>query len=190
MSKRLHFLTSGRRRKAIELAILAAVAFAGPLPALADDAQDDSQALTAETNAALMQAGNDANAALEQLMAARGALVTASSTEPSRILLVNVPADLKQPINLSWNGPADSLASKVALAIGYKFVVEGTKPVAPPVVTMVFQNEPAIWVLQRLGIRIRDGAQVNVHAADHEIQYRYNVASQGLSGGIAGGFRQ
>jgi Virulence protein RhuM family len=54
--------------------------------------------------------------------------------------------------------------------IGYKFVVSGAKPTVPTVVTMVFQKEPAIWALQRVGIRIRDVAQINVDANAHEIQ--------------------
>ena len=190
MRMRLQVLTSVRRRKAIRLAILAGVALATPMSTFADGDQDDSQAISAETDAALMQAGQEANTALEQLITARGAVATAAPAGPSQISLSGVPSDLKQPINFSWNGPSEALAAKFALAIGYKFVVSGAKPTVPTVVTMVFQNEPAIWALQRVGIRIRDVAQINVDANAHEIQLHYNVAGQGLSGGIAGSARQ
>jgi hypothetical protein len=57
MRMRLQVLTSVRRRKAIRLAILAGVALATPMSTFADGDQDDSQAISAETDAALMQAG-------------------------------------------------------------------------------------------------------------------------------------
>src|ERR1700692_4525703 len=72
MKMLLQVLTSVRRRKAIRLAILAGVALATPLSAFADGDQDDSQAISAETDAALIQAGQEENTALEQLMTARG----------------------------------------------------------------------------------------------------------------------
>ena len=151
------------------------------------DGQGDSQALAAETDAALNQAGKDANAALESLMAARGAIAPSSSySSASRVSLVNVPDELKQPITMSWNGGAESLASQIAKAVGYRFVASGPKPATPTIVTMVFHDEPAIWALQRLGIRIRDVATVSVNPNTHEIDYTYKLMSSGAGTGVAG----
>jgi hypothetical protein len=152
----------------------------------ADATDDDSQALTAETNAALMQAGQQANDALEQLMSTRGAISVSAGPSPNQMPLAGVPPELKQPITLSWNGSGEDLAGKIAAAVGYKFAVSGTKPATPAIVTMVFQQEPAIWALQRLGIRVRDVATVSVNPNTHEIDYSYNLMSAGTGVGITG----
>lgn len=63
MQKQPILRIAGTRRWAVRLALLTGVALAIPLTAMADD-DEDSQAITDETNSALMQAGQDANAAL------------------------------------------------------------------------------------------------------------------------------
>jgi hypothetical protein len=155
--------------------------------AAADDPDQDSAALTDETNSAMMQAGQQANDALEALMADRVKARTLNVTPlPTHVPLSEVPAALAQTITLSWNGSSDELASKIADAVGYKFIIAGKPPVRPAVVTMVMDNEPAIWALQDLGVRVRDTAKVSVNPNSHEIDYTYNLMQAGTAGGIGG----
>lgn len=154
-----------RKRSTLFVALVALCASL-PMDARADDPASDSIALQDQVDAALLQSGQDINAQYSELMAARGSVApTALPAGPSHVPLANVPKELAQPINLSWNGSSVELTSKIADAIGYRFVLSGTSPVAPAVVTMVFRGEPAIWALQDLGIRIRDTASLGEEQA-------------------------
>jgi len=108
---------------------------------------------------------------------------TAASV-PSHVSLSLVPPALAAPVTFDWNGSSVELAKKIAEAVGYKFVVNGTSPSRPIVVTMVMQQEPAVWALQDLGVRIRDTAKVSINRDSHEIDYTYNLMSAGLAGGV------
>ncbi len=167
------------------LAFLAISVSVIPTVAIADDPNQDSQAITEETEAQLMTAGNQANAALEALMADR-ATATAPAPGPAHVPLGSVPAALAQSITMTWNGASDELARQIADAVGYKFVESGTAPTRPAIVTMVMNGEPAIWALQDLGVRIRDTATVSVNPNVHEIDYSFHLAQGGIAGGVTG----
>jgi hypothetical protein len=47
---------------------------------------------------------------------------------------------------------------------------------------MVMQEEPAVWALQDLGVRIRDTAKVSINPNGHEIDYTHTLISAGLAG--------
>lgn len=180
---------SAKRRTVLKFTVVAVSAALGG-SAYAEDASASAndQALAAETDAALINAGQQANAALESLMSVRGEVTPPSAPypPPTQIPLANVPAELRQTITMSWNGNSVDLAAKIAAAIGYSFTVSGTKPATPTVVTMVFDHEPAVWALQRLGIRIRDDANVGVDPNDHTVHYTYKLMTVGAGVGITG----
>jgi hypothetical protein len=174
-------------RIALAAAMAASLSTAGVERALADAPDTDSAALSAETDAALMAAGQQANDALNALMADRAQQQSAGvAATPNHVPLNLVPSALIAPVSLTWNGSSVELAQKLADAVGFKFVVSGTAPTRPVVVTMVIQQEPVVWALQDLGVRIRDTARVSVNPGAHEIDYTYNLMSGGIAGGIGG----
>jgi SRSO17 transposase len=83
----------------------------------ADATDDDSQALTAETNAALMQAGQQANDALEQLMSTRGAIsVPEHLADENAVLVIDETGFLKQGkascgVALQYTGSAGKITN-------------------------------------------------------------------------------
>ncbi len=108
---------------------------AGTGVAKAADPDGNSQAIQDEVDAALLQSGQQVSEQYNLLMSARSQPIAGSIT-PSHVPLTGVPLELTQNLNLSWNGAAVKLASKIADAIGYKFVVSGPKKqvVSHPVV--------------------------------------------------------
>lgn len=77
---------------------------------------------------------------------------------------VTVPAGFDKKVTFNYVGKSSQAAQAVAMAAGYKFVIDG-KPIAnEPVVHISIKNEPLNEALKELGIQTGDSIRIEVYS--------------------------
>ncbi len=125
----------------------------------------------------LAQSADRASSALETLAAVERARTPAASMSP----LSDVPQELRRAITVNWVGPIEPIAKTLADRAGYGFLVLGSEPTIPVVVSIDAENTSVIDVLRDLGLQLgmRGDVKVDARAKMVEIYYAPNA---GLGG--------
>jgi hypothetical protein len=136
-----------------------------PAPAL-------DETLQSEVDRSLSDAAGTASSAMNDLLAAEGA--GGASSTMAHINVQSMPPEMQRPITLAWTGPADQAVSRIAQSIGYSFYETGKVPVVPDLVVVRYTAEPAVVVLQDIGLRVSKTAQVSVDTTARSITFENN----------------
>lgn len=108
------------------------------------------------------------------------ARVQIARTKPSAPMLdeASLPAELKRPATLSWAGPAEDAARKIAALVGYSFIVTGNPPSTPPAVQIDFKDITAGMALYQIGVQAFPFGEVGVDTVSKRVEFRYLQAQQ------------
>jgi len=139
----------------------------------------DPQVVTSPDKVSLMlaEAADKASGALETLAAVEQARSPAVAVEP----IHNAPEELARAITISWVGPAEPIAKRLADRAGYTFLAVGNRPPVPPVVDIDVQNEPVIDILRDIGLQLGVRADIKVDSVRKMIELHYAPVT-GLDG--------
>lgn len=108
------------------------------------------------------------------------ARVQIARTKPSAPLLdeATLPEELKRPATLSWAGPAEDAARKIAALVGYSFQITGNPPSTPPSIQIDFKDITAGMALYQIGVQAYPFGEVGVDTVSKRVEFRYLQAQQ------------
>lgn len=118
---------------------------------------------------------------------ASNALETLASVEYARSPGVAVgpvgspPVELRRAITVNWVGPAEPIVKTLADRAGYNFLIIGSQPPVPIVVSIDVENKPVIDVLRDVGLQLGMRANLKVDAQRHIVEIHY-APNTGISG--------
>lgn len=132
----------------------------------------------ADIMAKIATSADRASISMQRLAALR------SSTAGVKVADYQVPAGLETPITITWSGPIDGLARKVAELSGYTFdgTVGGT-PNSPVIVSISVTSETAFNILANAGAQAGAAADIVVRPEAKRILVKYPPVTR--SGGYA-----
>ncbi len=84
-----------------------------------------------------------------------------------------VPAELRQPVRMTYIGPLDNLVAKLANIAGYAFVATGPRGSVPIIVHIESQDQPLVDVLRDAGLQAGSRATIEPNLPRHEVELRY-----------------
>ena len=114
----------------------------------------------------LAEAAERAEAALTALAMMRAA----DSPPPVPDVPVAVPKALQRRVTLDWIGPVETLAEALAGQAGYRFVIAGTEPAQPVMVSVSARDVPLIEVLRDTGLQAGNAATLAVDAGRRTVR--------------------
>lgn len=108
------------------------------------------------------------------------ARVQIARTKPATPMLdeASLPAELKRPATLSWAGPAEDAARKIAALVGYSFQITGNPPSTPPSIQIDFKDITAGMALYQIGVQAFPFGEVGVDTVSKRVEFRYLQAQQ------------
>ena len=108
------------------------------------------------------------------------ARIQIARTRPAAPMIdeTTLPEELKRPATLSWSGPAEDAARKMAALVGYSFHIVGNPPSVPPVIQIDFKDITAGMALYQIGVQSFPFGEVGVDAVGKRIEFRYLQAQQ------------
>ncbi len=117
----------------------------------------------------MAQAADRASSALETLAAVEQSRSPGVAVSP----IVDAPPELQRAITVSWTGPVEPIANKLAGRAGYSFQIVGAPPPVPAVVTVNVENEPVIEVLRSIGLQLGVRADLRIDDASRTVEIHY-----------------
>ena len=123
----------------------------------------------------LADAADRAASALELLAAVEQTRTPSASVAA----LDDVPEQLRRSISVSWVGPVEPIAEKLADRAGYEFNTLGDRPPVPVIVTVDAVNKPLIDILRDIGLQVGSRADVIVDAKRQVVEVSYAPISDG-----------
>ena len=114
----------------------------------------------------LAEAAERAEAALTALAMMRAA----DSPPPVPDVPAAVPPALQRRVTLDWSGPVETLAEALAGRAGYRFVIGGTEPARPVMVSVSARDVPLIEVLRDTGLQAGNAATLAVDAGRRTVR--------------------
>ncbi len=90
----------------------------------------------------------------------------------------NAPPELRRAMTVSWIGPAEQIAVKLANKASYKFLTVGSKPPVPLVVNLDVENRPVIDILRDIGLQLGQRADIKVDANRRIVELHYAPVSK------------
>jgi defect-in-organelle-trafficking protein DotD len=122
-----------------------------------------------KVSAMLVDSADRASTALETLAAVERARTPSANTAP----LDNVPAELRRAISVNWVGPIEPIAKTLADRASYGFLVIGTTPSTPAVVSLDVENGKIIDGLRDLGLQLGMRGDLKVDARRKMVEIHY-----------------
>lgn len=117
----------------------------------------------------LAESADRASSALETLAAVEQARTPATSMSP----LGDVPQELRRTITVNWVGPIEPIAKTLADRAGYGFLVLGSEPAVPVVVSIDEENSRVVDVLRDVGLQLGKRGDVKVDARSRMVEIYY-----------------
>ena len=114
----------------------------------------------------LAEAAERAEAALTALAMMRAA----DSPPPVPDVPVAVPAALQRRVTVDWIGPVETLAETLSRQAGYRFVIAGTEPARPVMISVSARDVPLIEVLRDAGLQAGNAATLAVDAGRRTVR--------------------
>ncbi len=125
----------------------------------------------------LAESADRASAALETLAAVEQARTPATAMSP----IGDVPQELRRTITVNWVGPIEPIAKTLADRAGYGFLVLGSEPSVPVVVSIDAENSRVVDVLRDVGLQLGKRGDVKVDARARMVEIYY-APNAGLGG--------
>lgn len=116
---------------------------------------------------------------------ASAALATLASVEQARTpsadlqMPPSAPQELRRIISVDWTGPIEPIARTLADRAGYKLNVNGDRPSAPVVVSVISRERSVIEVLRDVGLQAGARADITVDPDRHLVELNYKPLSAG-----------
>jgi len=107
---------------------------------------------------------------------ATAALQTLASVEQARNPGVNLQMPPTAP---DWTGPIEPIARSMADRAGYQMHVNGARPSAPIIISMVAREKSVVEVLRDIGLQAGQRADVVVDPEHHLVEVNYAPNSGG-----------
>ena len=117
----------------------------------------------------LADAAERAANALEQLALVEDSKTKTTPTPP----FLDAPPELLAPVTVTWIGPIEPLAARMAERAGYSFKVIGDSPPVAIVVNISSVSSPLIAVLRDMGLQTGSRADLVVNGRRRVIELRY-----------------
>lgn len=130
-----------------------------------------------KVSALLADSADRASHALETLAAVERARTPSTSMAP----IDNVPTELRRAVTVNWTGPLEPIAKTLADRAGYGFLVLGSEPGIPVVVSLDVENTPVIDALRDLGLQLGMRGDVKVDARSKMVEIYY-APNAGMGG--------
>lgn len=117
----------------------------------------------------LAESADRASSALETLAAVEQARTPVTSMSP----ISDVPQELRRTITVNWVGPIEPIAKTLADRAGYGFLVLGSEPSVPVVVSIDEENSRVVDVLRDIGLQLGKRGDVKVDARSRMVEIYY-----------------
>ena len=127
------------------------------------------------TSLRLADAADRAASALELLAAVEQTRTPSAGVAA----LDDVPEQLRRSISVTWVGPVEPIAEKLADRAGYSFSTLGDRPPIPVIVTVEAVNKPLIDILRDIGLQVGNRADLIVDAQRQVVEVSYAPISDG-----------
>jgi defect-in-organelle-trafficking protein DotD len=111
------------------------------------------------------------------------ALQTLASVEQSRnpgVSIQSVPAapqELRRTVSVEWVGPIEPIVRRLADRAGYATQVNGDRPPAPLVVSILAKQKSVVEVLRDVGLQAGTRADISVDPDRHIVELNYAPVS-------------
>jgi defect-in-organelle-trafficking protein DotD len=125
----------------------------------------------------MAQAADRASVAMETLAAVEQARSPGIAVAP----IADAPPELQRAMTISWTGPVEPLAKKLADRAGYSFQSMGEAPPVPIVVTVNVENMPIIDIMRSVGLQLGVRADLKVDGSNRIVEIHYAPVT-GLGG--------
>ena len=125
----------------------------------------------------LAESADRASNALETLAAVEKTRTPATQMSP----VTNVPTELRRSITVNWVGPIEPIAKTLADRAGYGFLVLGSQPSIPVVVSIDAENSRVVDVLRDIGLQLGMRGDVKVDAKSKMVEIYY-TPHEGIGG--------
>ncbi|MBU6475184.1 MAG: DotD/TraH family lipoprotein [Alphaproteobacteria bacterium] len=89
------------------------------------------------------------------------------------------PRELRRIVSIDWTGPIEPIAQMMADRAGYRLQVNGDKPPAPIVVSVMAREKSVIEVLRDIGLKAGQRADVAIDPTHHLVELNYAPVSGG-----------
>lgn len=123
------------------------------------------------------QYANSASAALQKLAEVERSSRPAVNTTP-----FTVPPGMEVITNVSWNGPIETLVSRMAMVSGYTVMApSGRRPPTPVLVSINVQGASVADVLRDIGAQAGTTANIIVRPTAKTIEIQYNFGAGSCS---------
>lgn len=163
------------------ITLLALTLFLGACDTIGKGFSDGKPQLVAapdNVSAMLADAATRASQALESLAAVEQSRSPAIATAPIK----NAPPELQRAITVNWVGPVEHITKTLADRASYNFLVLGTPPPVPVVVSIDVENKPVIEVMRDIGLQLGMRGDVRVDGPRRTVEIHYPPTT-GVSGG-------
>ena len=133
--------------------------------------EDNPQFVASPDKATLMlaQAADKASNALETL----AAIEQSRSPKVSVAPIENVPDELKRAMTVSWVGPVEPIAKRLAAYSEYGFEILGDQPPVPIVVNLDAENTRVVDMLRNIGLQLGARADIRVDGQRKVVELQY-----------------
>ncbi len=125
----------------------------------------------------LAESADRASSALQTLAAVEQARTPATQMSP----IGDVPQELRRTITVNWVGPIEPIAKTLADRAGYGFLVLGSEPSVPVVVSIDAENSRVIDVLRDAGLQLGKRGDIKVDAKSRMVEIYY-APNAGIGG--------
>jgi len=124
-------------------------------------------------SAMLAESADRASMALETLASVEAARTPAAAMSP----VADVPVELRRAITVNWVGPIGPIAKTLADRAGYGFLILGSEPAVPVVVSVDAENTRVVDVLRDIGLQLGMRGDVKVDARAKMVEIYYSPTS-------------
>ena len=117
----------------------------------------------------LADAADRAAASLEKLAAVEHARSPGVAIGP----VGNAPLEMRRAMTVQWVGPVEELVKTLAQRGNYSFIVVGSAPPIPVIVSVDANNTPIIDILRDVGLQMGMRADVRVDGRKKIVEIHY-----------------
>lgn len=87
--------------------------------------------------------------------------------------LDDVPPELRRTVTITWVGPVEPIAKRMAERAGYRFTALGAAPAIPVIVRVDVVNQPIIDVLRDIGLQMHGRGSVVLDGQNRLVEVNY-----------------
>ncbi len=120
-------------------------------------------------SAMLAEAADKASSALETLAAVEYSRTPTPAIAP----IHNAPLELRRAVTVTWVSPVTPIAKTLAERAGYNFLVIGSNPPVPIVVSIDAENRPVIDVLRDIGLQLGLRGDIKIDSTQRVVEIHY-----------------